>query len=81
MADVKDETAVTPMGDLIKGRTTGVPRILVIICAAIPIFLTLFHLYAGAFTGIDMQLQKVVFVTTILVGTFLLKPLGRKQCQ
>ncbi|MBI4319325.1 MAG: TRAP transporter fused permease subunit [Chloroflexi bacterium] len=73
------ESAGTPMETLLWGRKVGVRRWVLYLTTAITVGLSLFHLYTGAFSSIDPLQQRVLTLGLIMLGTYLLYPLGRKH--
>ncbi|MBI4319340.1 MAG: TRAP transporter fused permease subunit [Chloroflexi bacterium] len=73
------ERTLSPVEVLLGDRPAGVGRWMVYVIATLLVSLSLFHLYTGGFSSIDPHEQRVLVLGVLLVGTFLLHPVGRKR--
>jgi TRAP transporter 4TM/12TM fusion protein len=76
---VEEDTSNSAVDAVITGRKLAVPRPLVVVVAALAIFVSIFHLYTAWFSAIPPVAHEWATLHMIMILAFLTFPLGRKS--
>ena len=76
---MEEDTSNSAVDAVITGRKLAVPRPLVVVVAALAIFVSIFHLYTAWFSAIPPVAHEWATLHMIMILAFLTFPLGRKS--
>ncbi len=76
---MEEDTSNSAVDAVITGRKLAVPRPLVVVVAALAVFVSIFHLYTAWFSAIPPVAHEWATLHMIMILAFLTFPLGRKS--